>query len=116
MSEKLPIACDLTVFTAAERAEHTALAARIFGEAIAIEEASDGYVLRYADRPGLVRDLGVFVEDDRRCCPFLTFAVCVGPAGIALAMDGPPAAKAALGEGLRMLREGASVEAVASIR
>jgi len=97
MADKLPIACDLTVFSPAEREQHTALAARIAAEATTVDEIARGFVLRFADRPGFVRDLAAFVEDDRRCCAFVTFTICVDPTtGVALTVDGSLESKAAL--------------------
>ncbi len=42
-----------------------------------IRELSDGYALRFEPRPGLVEDLGRFIDAERLCCAFLDFSLRV---------------------------------------
>lgn len=58
-------------------------------------ELPDGYLFRFAPEPGLIERLATFVELERACCPFLTFAIEVsenhGP--VALRLTGPAGTK-----------------------
>jgi hypothetical protein len=58
-------------------------------------ELPDGYLFRFAPEPGLIERLATFVELERACCPFLTFAIEVsdnqGP--VALRLTGPEGTK-----------------------
>lgn len=52
----------------------------------------DGYRLKFAASPDLVRMIGETIDAERHCCRFLRFAVVVEPNGgaIELALSGPP--------------------------
>jgi hypothetical protein len=78
--DERPLACDLTAIPAERRAGHQALAARLFGEAAEERrELPDGYAWRFpAER---YPDVAAFVADERRCCPFLAFALTLAPDG-----------------------------------
>lgn len=108
MKSALPVvACDLTVFSPAERKAHVARAEGLMPMGAA-EELPDGFAFSYPDRPGLVRDIGAFVEGERRCCPFFTFELRVEPssARVTLTIKGPPEGKEALRSGLERMKEG----------
>ncbi len=81
---EVPIACDLSVFTPAERRAHSALFEEVvLGQARSIEELEDGYVYHYtypADSE-LLLVLSRWVANERRCCPFLWFGLEVEPEG-----------------------------------
>ena len=107
------IACDLNVFGAAERKQHVAHGEHLLRTA-EISELPDGYRLRYHDRPGIVAELGSFIELDRRCCGFLTFQLHVQPAGgpVDLMITGSPEAKAGLAAGFDLMKRGVPGEEV----
>ena len=107
MSKSLPVACDFTVFSEDERISHMARAERALATA-ETEELTDGFLLRYADRPELVRELGAFVENERRCCPFLSFELKVESQSpyVTLTIKGPPEGKAALAAGIELIKQG----------
>ena len=106
-SKSLPIACDLTVFTDAERKAHRGEAEQMLASA-ETEELPDGFLLRYADQPGLIGHLGAFVEGERRCCPFFSFELRAeaGSPHVLLTIKGPPEAKAILAAGLELIKQG----------
>jgi hypothetical protein len=106
-----PVACDLTVFSDTERESHMSRAERSLSPA-ETEELPDGFLLRYGDRPELVRELGAFVEGERRCCPFFTFELRVegGSPFVTLTIKGPPEGKAVLAAGLELIKQGYSGE------
>ena len=67
-------------------------------------ELPDGYLFRFTSEAGLIERLATFVELERGCCPFLTFAIEVsenhGP--VALRLTGPPGTKEFLGGALAL--------------
>ncbi len=86
----LPLACVPGAIPARERAGHFALLARLFGEsARSRERLSDGY--RYTFDSDALDDLTAFAANERRCCPFLRFALEIAPSEgpIVLQLTGP---------------------------
>jgi len=97
------IACDLGVFTDQERRSHIEDFERVVvGRALAVEERADGYALRFPPEAALFLDLSRWAADERRCCPFLTFALELEPAGgdLWLRLGGGENVKQFLGEQL----------------
>jgi hypothetical protein len=91
------LACNLTAIETGQRQGHQALAEGLLGPAAQeIVDRPDGYALRFAadDYAAITR----FVDNERRCCPFLRFALDVAPEGgpIWLRITGPEGAKAVL--------------------
>lgn len=63
-----------------------------------LEEMSDGFELRYVYHQDLFVDLAEFVTLEHLCCPFLSFALSLGPARtIHLRLYGSPDIKAFVG-------------------
>jgi hypothetical protein len=90
----IPIACDLSVFTAAERADHLARGRQVFAAADDVREDADGYSFTFAGTPALDAEVALWVENERRCCPFFRFDVRhAAGARLILAVSGPGAAK-----------------------
>lgn len=93
----LPIACDLTAIPAEERDAHLARAKRLVFQSYAErQELPDGVAWRFSsDEYDEVAD---YVANERRCCPFFTFTLEVGPAGgpVWLRLTGDAATKAYL--------------------
>lgn len=105
----IPLACVPGAIPAAERAGHFALAARLVGEAARERRAlaadvggaagaggAEGYGFRF-DVEAL-GDVARFVGNERRCCPFLTFALeaPAGEAALWLRLTGPAGTRAFL--------------------
>ncbi|MGH7435568.1 MAG: hypothetical protein ACRENE_07820 [Polyangiaceae bacterium] len=63
------LACDLTVFTPAERSRYDELRSGLFGGRV--EEVEDGYVLHLPGDDETFRAVAEWVLLERRCCPFL---------------------------------------------
>ena len=76
----VPLACVPGAIPAAERGAHFRLVQRLFGEAARERRAvPGGYAWRFdADALG---DLARWMENERRCCPFLAFTLELSPAG-----------------------------------
>ena len=99
------VACVPAAIPAAARSAHFALAHRLFGE-VAKErnDLPNGYAFRFdpADLEGVCR----FVENERRCCPFMTFEVQIFPASgpLWLRMTGPDGTREVLDAELSLSR------------
>jgi hypothetical protein len=100
MSEMGGLACDLTVFSDAERGRYRALSRRIWAACRAKRELDDGVALRFAADADLAKDLDAFAELERRCCPFLTLEVtaATGDGALELRVTGGEGVKAFLAE------------------
>ena len=73
-----PLVCIVDAIPPDERPAHFALLTRLFSE-VARErrEVPDGYAFRFD--PDAFDDVARFVANERRCCPFLTFALDLAP-------------------------------------
>jgi hypothetical protein len=67
------VACDLTVFTDSERAEHKALGDALFAKVKHIVELSNGFTLIFDPELKLDARINKWVEKEKMCCPFFTF-------------------------------------------
>ena len=89
-SDGPPLACVPGAIAADERAAHFELIRRLFGDAV--EERRDevhGYAFRFAGDE--LATIARFVANERKCCPFVSFAIEVsGDGPVWLRMTGPP--------------------------
>ena len=87
---RTPLACVADAIPASERARHLALLTRLFTTAVAERrDVPGGYLYRF-DAAAL-DDVARWIANERRCCPFLAFALEVGPddAPLRLCITGP---------------------------
>ncbi len=100
-----PFRCDLTAIPPAERGAHQELIRRLGSATVGeVLELPDGVALRF---PADAYDTVVrFVAGERRCCPFLTFTLEVGPerGALWLRLTGPAGIKALPRAELRLQR------------
>ena len=91
-----PLACIPGAIPQAERASHFELLARLGARAREKREVPDGYV--YGFDAGDFDDLARWIANERRCCPFLRFAIELEPDGgpIRVRLTGPPGTRAFL--------------------
>lgn len=88
------IACDMQVFSGAERREHAANAVAWRNAVVAARELEDGYRFELVSKTGMVETLARFVALESRCCPFFGFSIEARPEGsLAFSITGPPGAK-----------------------
>jgi hypothetical protein len=89
------IACDLGVFTEAQRADHERESNAVLGSLIdEAYELEDGLELRYGDAPHVAERVQSWIAGERRCCPFFRFSLRVEqPGGVVLRITGPREAK-----------------------
>lgn len=74
-------ACDMTVFSSAEREEHLATIREVFSAIREIRELPDGYAFRFENEERTLAQVATFVAKERRCCPFFGFRIEVEPEG-----------------------------------
>lgn len=97
MDGAAPLACDPAGIPAEARPAHFALARRLFAEdARERREWMEGYAFRFGAEA--LEDLGRFVANERRCCPFLDFevAAAAGMGSVWLRITGPAGTRAFL--------------------
>jgi hypothetical protein len=93
----VPLACVPGAIPAAERATHFARIARLFGgEVRATHDLPDGRAYTFA--ADAFDEVARWVTLERRCCPFLTFALELAPAedALRLRLTGPAGTRAFL--------------------
>ena len=74
----IPLTCIPGAIPASERSAHFALVSRLFGEAAREkQDLPDGLAFRF--EADAFEEIARFVAKERRCCPFLAFAVEVSP-------------------------------------
>ncbi|MCW5968679.1 MAG: hypothetical protein KIT57_09205 [Blastocatellales bacterium] len=102
MMSELPIVCTLS--RQELRARQEGAIRELISSAEEITEIKDGYRFRFRPVSGLMPRLAEFVEQERRCCPFLGFALTVEPdAGpIQLTLTGPEGTGEFLREAFRL--------------
>lgn len=93
-----PLACNTGAFEPAERERHRELRRRLLEATPAVAELPHGYALRFRGDAALWSELAEFVALERRCCPFLSFALRLEaepaqPWHIALELTGPAGVK-----------------------
>ncbi|MEW6682669.1 MAG: hypothetical protein AB1451_07065 [Nitrospirota bacterium] len=71
--------CDMTAIPAASRQLHMDTTKEVFGAVQAVRELPNGYAFQVPN--GLLIKTAAFIDNERRCCPFLSFTVEVEPAG-----------------------------------
>jgi hypothetical protein len=76
-----PIACDMSVLSADQRATHMATSRELFSRLEEIRELADGYEFRLADDSSTIAMAAEFVSLEKLCCPFLHFALESKPEG-----------------------------------
>ena len=84
-----PPAWDSDGIPAEERAEHFVRAERLFAAALDRRELPHGISVRLP--PDLFAEVARFVDNERRCCPFLGFTIQVPPGegALTLRLTGP---------------------------
>jgi hypothetical protein len=91
MNFDMPLACDMTVFAAAQREQHLQATTQLFQAIQSIHEAENGYEFTLRNDSSIITGIGEFISNERICCPFLEFSLKVvsdrGP--ISFTLTGP---------------------------
>lgn len=105
--ESPELACVRSAIPAAAREAHFTLARELL-DTRAEERVTlpDGYAIRFL--PDALEAVARFVENERRCCPFLTFALTLDPGcgPLWLRMTGPTGTRSVLDAELKLNARG----------
>jgi hypothetical protein len=92
MNDQTPLVCRLDAIPAASRPEHIRLARDVVIDRRGdVTELEHGWSIRYSSE--LFLDLARWMENERRCCPFLTFRVDLTSDSLTVELCGPEGAK-----------------------
>ena len=89
------IACDLAALTASERSRRAELADSLRANVVGIVPLADGFELRLHAPAFATLPVAEWIVLERRCCPFLRFAVVLEPDEdwVRIALTGGPGVK-----------------------
>lgn len=92
-AQQTPLACNMDVFTPAERENHIRATTQLFQSVQTIHDAENGFdfIFPNFDSAENMIQLAEFIFNERHCCPFLEFTLKVAPnsAPISLLPTGP---------------------------
>jgi hypothetical protein len=90
-NSQIPLACDMHVFTLAERELHVQTTEELFQSVQAIRNAENGYEFSFPNSTDIIARVAEFISRERLCCPFLEFTLKVPPRNepITLLLTGP---------------------------
>jgi len=86
-----PLACNMNVFTPAERENHIQTIGQLFRTMQPVQDAEDGYEFIFSGESAILIQLAEFISKERLCCPFLEFTLKTYPnyENISLLLTGP---------------------------
>jgi hypothetical protein len=87
----IPLACDMSALTAAQRERQGVLGRRLRDGALEIRELGDGYAFAHPPDAEALAMMAEFVANERLCCPFFGFEISVdgdGPAWLRIKAEG----------------------------
>lgn len=91
MSEQnTSLTCDPTAFTPEQRGRYEAVSSRHRQATEAVVELPDGYAFRYRAGEDTWMTAAAYADLERRCCPFLAFALRREPEDGAGGREGGP--------------------------
>jgi hypothetical protein len=87
--------CDMTAIPKALREQHSTITKELFGNAQSIRELPNGYAFQLQNREGLLLKAAEFIDREKLCCPFFSFALEVESEGgsVWLKLMGPEGVK-----------------------
>jgi hypothetical protein len=78
-SQSIPLACNMNVFTPAERESHIQTATQLFQTVQRIEGVERGYEFIFSNESVTLTKLAEFISKEQLCCPFLEFTLKMVP-------------------------------------
>ena len=85
-TNRLPIACDLTVFGDNERKRQRSILEEFRAKVKGTEELPDGYAFTLAREPYMLQLVAEMISFESRCCQFLDFALEVKRDGASITL------------------------------
>ena len=96
-TQDIPLACNMNVFTPAERENHIRATTQLFQTVEGIHEAENGFEFTFPNPNGSenITGLAEFISNERLCCPFLEFTLKIASNDepISLLLTGPEGAQ-----------------------
>src|SRR5947209_1527424 len=86
-SAETPIACNLKALTPAQRARHSELSRKLSAATVEKRELAGGLNFRLSLAEITLPELGEWIDNERKCCPFLDFQVSLECEGGALQLS-----------------------------
>src|SRR5215510_15024650 len=78
-SQTIPLACNMSVFTPAEREHHIQTITQLFRTVQQIHDLEQGYEFIFPSESATLIQLAEFISKERLCCPFLEFTIKIIP-------------------------------------
>jgi hypothetical protein len=90
-TSQIPLACNMSVFTPAERESHIQTTKQLFQSVQTIHDVAHGYEFNFPNSSEIITRMAEFISGERLCCSFLEFTLKVPPGNepIALVLTGP---------------------------
>ena len=77
MNSDTPLACNMDMFTPAQREAHIRTTTELIHAVQHVQGVENGYELRFANETELITQIAEFISNERLCCPFLHFTLHV---------------------------------------
>src|SRR5882672_12885241 len=85
--DEAPIACRMDALTREERTRRAELFGKLAAAVNQVREQPDGFGLTLSKNPDIWMTAAEFITLERRCCPFLTFALTIEAEDGAMSMS-----------------------------
>jgi hypothetical protein len=91
MNKDIPLACNMDVFTPAQRESHIQTTMNLIQAVQSVQGVENGYELRFPNETRFISKIAEFIANERLCCPFLQFSLNVisDQEPISLSLTGP---------------------------
>lgn len=91
MNSTTPLACNMDVFTSAQRESHVQTTTELIQAVQSIQEVGNGYEFRLPNQTEFISKIAEFISNERLCCPFLKFTLNVfsNNEPVSLSLTGP---------------------------
>jgi len=91
MNSNSPLACNMGVFTPAQRDSHIQSTTQLIQVIQSVQETENGYQFLFPNEAAFISKIAEFISNERLCCPFLKFTLTVNSnvEPISLSLAGP---------------------------
>jgi hypothetical protein len=91
MKSDTPLACNMDVFTPAQRENHIQATLELIRALKGVEELENGYQFIFPSETEFITKIADFISNERLCCSFLEFSLNVSSNSepISLSLTGP---------------------------
>ena len=91
MNIETPLACNMNVFTPAQRESHIQATMELVQSFQSVQGIEGGYEFHFPNESEMIYKIAGFISNERLCCPFLKFSFTVGASDepISLSLTGP---------------------------